>query len=189
MSNGTILLNKHLAAGLLMALSLALPRTSYAQDAILGEVRLFAVIYCPDRWMDADGRTLQIANNPALYSLLGTRFGGDGRQTFGLPDLRGRVAIGAGYTPGLSQYEMGQTGGSESVTLTIEEMPAHSHSIRASTKTGTSSASVAAGADGEVEVLTEPVQSTGMSQPHENMPPYQVLRYCICMDGEYPRRP
>lgn len=148
---------------------------------------MFAVIYCPSKWMEADGRTLPIETNQALYSLLGTSFGGDGKETFRLPDLRGRVAIGAGGAPRLSPYQLGQVGGSESVTLTIEEMPTYSHGISASEKAGTGTDNVAGGTDGDVEVLTEPVQAAGMA--HENRPPYQVLRYCICTDGEYPRHP
>jgi len=188
MLNGTVSLNRHLVA-LLAACSLAASPTLHAQDGILGEVRLFAVVYCPDRWMEADGRTLPIETNQALYTLLRTQYGGNGYETFALPDLRGRVAIGAGNAPGLSRYQVGQTGGSESVALAVEEMPAHSHGINATAKAGTSSTSVAAGADVEVEVLTEPVQAAGTSRPHENRSPYQVLRYCICTDGEYPPRP
>jgi microcystin-dependent protein len=189
MLNGTISLNKRLIAGMIAACSLSAPATLHAQDGILGEVRLFAVIYCPGNWLETDGRTLQIADNPALFSLLSNRFGGDGKETFRLPDLRGRVAIGAGHAPGLSRYEMGQSGGTESVALEVQEMPAHSHAVSASAKAGTSPASLVTGAEGEAEVITEAVHAAGMSQPHENRPPYQVVRYCICVRGSYPQRP
>ncbi|MDQ6777385.1 MAG: tail fiber protein, partial [Actinomycetota bacterium] len=101
-------------------------------EPFLGEVRTFGFNFAPRGWAFCNGQLLPISQNTALFSLLGTQYGGDGIQTFALPDLRGRVGIHQGSGPGLSPYAIGQTGGTETVTLTSNEMPAHNHSVNAS---------------------------------------------------------
>ena len=101
---------------------------------LIGEVQMFAGNYAPDGWAFCDGSILNIADNTALYSLLGDAFGGDGRTTFGLPDLRGRIAIGAGHQPGGADYARGQKAGSERVTLDVAQMPLHLHNVQSELK-------------------------------------------------------
>ena len=176
-------------AGVFVFLSLLVSTAASAQAPFIGEIRMFSGNYCPKGWMEADGRELKISNHQALYSLLSNYYGGDGRVNFRLPDLRGRVAMGLGQGPGLSHYTLGETGGRENVTLSTQEMPSHSHGVSATKEAGSNNASVAAGAEGKGEVLEQPVQSAGMSMPHENRPPYLVVRYCVNTDGMYPSRP
>ena len=133
-------------------------------DPYLGEIGLFAGYYTPRNWELCDGQLLQISQNTALFSLLGTTYGGDGQTTFGLPDLRGRAAIHAGTGPGLSNRRLGQKGGAEQVTLTQAQMPSHNHTLSLGGATG----------------------NTGGSQPHENMQPYQVVNYVIALHGLFP---
>ena len=101
-------------------------------DPFVGQVEIVAFNFAPKGWATCDGQLLSIAQNTALFSLLGTQYGGDGRTTFALPDLRGRMAIGFGQGPGLQNYEIGQAGGEEQVTLTLSEIPAHTHQAMAS---------------------------------------------------------
>ena len=178
-----------LLAGILGLLPVLASPAASAQEPFIGEVRLFAATYCPQGWMEADGSQLSIWQYQTLYSLLGTRYGGDGRENFRLPDLRGRVAIGRGQSPGGYYYEQGATGGSETVTLSVQEMPAHSHGISATPEVGTSTSSVATGGEASGGVLSQPVQSAGQSTPHENRSPFLVLRYCVAIVGTYPMRP
>lgn len=174
----------------IMALALLLlPISVPAQDDMLGEIRIFAGTFCPRGWMDTDGSLLPIKKFPSLYSLLRNNFGGDGNTTFALPDLRGRVAVGAGTGPGLSPYTLGQSGGSEQVTLGINEMPDHAHSVSISENVGDGSSSLASGAKGDHVGQSNAVLPSGKSQPHENRPPFLVVRYCICVDGRFPERP
>src|SRR3954468_23228168 len=98
-------------------------------EPFLGEIRMFGGNFAPRGWAFCNGQILSIAQNTALFSLLGTTYGGNGQTTFGLPDLRGRVAVSAGQGPGLSNYSLGELAGSESVTLTSANMPAHNHSV------------------------------------------------------------
>ncbi|MDE2463523.1 MAG: tail fiber protein, partial [Alphaproteobacteria bacterium] len=100
-------------------------------EPFLGEIRIFAGNYAPEGWHFCDGSLLSVSNNDALFALLGTTYGGDGASTFGLPDLRGRVALSMGQGPGLQNYTAGQKAGSEMVTLTIPNIPAHSHTLNA----------------------------------------------------------
>ncbi len=119
------------------ALALALACTTYSAPAKAGDnpyiadVMVVAFNFCPRSWAKADGQLLPISQNTALFSLLGTTYGGDGRTTFGLPNLQGRYIVGTGQGPGLPFYQWGQTGGVESVTMTVSEMPSHSHAITA----------------------------------------------------------
>jgi microcystin-dependent protein len=109
------------------AMSLSSPVGACGTSPYLGEICTFASNYCPANYLPADGRTLQISQNTALFSLLGTTYGGNGTTTFALPDLRGRSPVGTGQGSGLSTIDVGQTGGSEEVTLSTDQMPSHSH--------------------------------------------------------------
>ncbi|GAB3588208.1 tail fiber protein [Hymenobacter daeguensis] len=152
---------------------------------------------------------MSISQNAALFSLLGTQYGGDGRSTFGLPDLRGRAALGVGQGPGLSTYTQGEQTGTESVTLQGPEMPAHIHavtgSVAASSAVGTATvpangylASAASpqysenpggGAAMADDLVSGQTNTVGSSQPHENRMPFLVLNYCIALQGVFPQRP
>ncbi|MBE7325815.1 phage tail protein [Nocardioides sp. Y6] len=165
-------------------------------DPFVGEVALFGFDYAPQGWASCDGQLLPIRQNPALYSILGTNFGGDGRITFGLPNLNGRAALGAGSGPGLSSYQVGEFGGQDSVALTQSEMPVHTHATMASSGAATTGAPVnAVPAAGNVTLrtggeatLTEVLEMAGGGQPHSNMQPSLVMRYCIALAGIYPPR-
>lgn len=147
-----------------------------------------------------NGQLLSIAQNTALFSLLGTQYGGDGQSTFALPDLRGRFPLGAGQGPGLSPRTQGETGGAEQYTLTVAQLPAHTHPLAASKTeaTVTSPAGVLLGAKARVPLYATPgnfttmstlsIGSTGGTQPHPAMPPYVVLNFIIALQGIYPAR-
>lgn len=172
-------------------------------DSFIAEIRIFGCNFAPKNWAQCNGQLLSIAQNTALFSLLGTTYGGNGTQTFGLPNLQGRAALSQGQGPGLSPYQLGQTGGQSTVTLIASQMPAHTHSFAASASNGNSSSPsgnllAVPSADRDVEVYTNnntPVQmsttmlaATGGSQPHNNMMPYLAINFCICMFGIYPSR-
>lgn len=161
----------------------------------VGEIRLFAGNYAPLGWAFCDGSLLPIAENVALFELVGTTYGGDGQETFGLPDLRGRVPVHQG-----SGFAVGQAGGSETVSLTTTDMPAHGHPLL-----GTSANATAASPNGTVlatlaEVTTfaygtdlplstldpRSVGSTGLGQPHENVQPFLCLSYIVSISGIFP---
>jgi microcystin-dependent protein len=170
-------------------------------DPFLGEIRLFPYNFAPVGWSPCDGRLLSIAENSALFSLLGTTYGGDGRVTFALPDLRGRVAVSSGQGPGLSDRALGSAGGEESVTLTTDGLPAHSHAVIANGTKGASAspagkvpghasgATVYADVSDGAQLKHTAIAATGGSQPHDNLQPYLALTYCISTDGIYPTRP
>ncbi|MDQ3927758.1 MAG: tail fiber protein [Chloroflexota bacterium] len=166
----------------------------------MGEIALFPYNFAPLGWALCNGQLLSISTNTALFSLLGTTYGGNGQTTFALPDLRGRVPMSSGQGPGLSNYQLGQTGGSESVTLIQSQMPAHTHSVSAATGAGTS-----ASPDGKVwaassardnlyavtpntTMAAQAVGAAGGNQPHDNTQPYLTLNYCIALEGIYPSR-
>jgi len=175
----------------------------------LGDIEAFAFNYAPNGWALCAGQSLPIAQNTALFSLLGTNFGGDGIRTFALPDLRGRIANGSGQGGGLSPYNLGQTAGEETHTLTLAQMQAggHSHTI-AAVNNGTigganvPSAAVTLGSSYADEAGTPAVNiyssaaptvamgslgATG-GQPHENRMPFLGLNYCIALQGIFPSR-
>jgi len=136
-------------------------------EPFIGEVSMFAGDFAPRGWALCDGQLLQISQNTALFSLVGTTYGGDGRTTVGLPELRGRVAIHEGQGPGLSNYRLGQKGGVENVSLSLSQLPSHDHSLPPTTlRTG----------------------NTGGGGAHTNVQPYQVLNYIISLYGVYPSR-
>lgn len=174
-----------------------------SSDQFLGEIRAFPFNFPPTGWALCDGQLLPLAQNTALFSLLGTYYGGDGRSTFALPDLRGSVAIASARGPGLSERWLGESGGVDSVTLLTSEMPPHSHQLAASGEPATSrsprasdvlAASVegnlyAPSSSGSVAHDAGMLAPAGSSQPHTNLMPYLTMHYCIALQGIFPQRP
>jgi microcystin-dependent protein len=168
-------------------------------EPFVGEIRLFGFNFAPLGWAFCDGRLLPISQNSALFSLLGTTYGGDGRSTFALPDLRGRVPVSMGTGPGLSPYEIGELGGAENVTLTTNAVPAHNHNIQASdgpaseAKPGggflarTNASAYAPTTDGTT-LSANAISTSGGGQPHTNLQPYLVVNFCIALQGIFPSR-
>ncbi len=163
----------------------------------IGEIRMFGGNFAPAGWAFCDGSLLSIAENDALFNLIGTTYGGDGQNTFALPDLRGRAPLHAGQGPGLSNYTLGQAGGTESVTLTPNQLPAHSHLAQGQTAAGSqTSPSNGVWAASTLNQFsantpTQPfaanaVGMSGGSQPHDNMMPYATINYIISLFGIYP---
>lgn len=168
-------------------------------DQYLGEIRLFAGNYAPEGWAMCSGQSIPINQNNALFSLLGTTYGGDGQTSFNLPDLRGRVPIHMGTSSFGTAFAAGQTGGTETVTLSEAEMPAHNHQIKASQLPGTSSSPsnnyfaqsnmnqyTRLGPNNSMDPQT--VSGVGANQLHNNMMPYFTLTYIIALQGNYPSR-
>jgi microcystin-dependent protein len=118
---------------LVVAILLAVPSLAVAQEPLLGEIKWVPYNFTPRGWADCNGQLLAISQNTALFSLLGTTFGGDGRTTFALPDMRGRVSVHVGQGPGLSSRDLGEVGGEETHTLTVAEIPSHDHSVSSHT--------------------------------------------------------
>jgi microcystin-dependent protein len=169
-------------------------------DVYIGEIMWVPYAFCPRGSAEASGQLLSIASNTALFSLIGTTYGGDGRTTFALPDLRGRVPVHLGNGPGLSSYSLGETGGQEQVTLTTNQMPTHHHELNASEDAvDTDPAGSVLGSPKNKKIYDAPnmasttlassaMSDVGGSQPHENRPPYLTLRACIATVGIYPSR-
>ena len=163
----------------------------------VGEIRMFGGNFAPAGWMFCAGQLLSIADNDTLFNLIGTTYGGDGQTTFALPDLRGRVPIHQGQGPGLSNYVLAQTGGVESVTLTVNQIPIHTHTPNAS-NTGASDnpannfwANSTTGkpysaAPPAIQMNPSTISSTGGSQPHDNMIPFLCVSYIISLFGIFP---
>jgi microcystin-dependent protein len=162
-----------------------------------GEIRLFAGNFAPAGWMFCDGTVLAISENTTLFQLIGTTYGGDGQQTFALPDLRGRVPIHMGQGAGGSNYVIGQKAGSETVTLTVVQIPAHAHVPNANSNHGTATtptgnvwagsadfSQYAAGSTGNMAAGA--VNLTGGSQPHDNRLPYLSINFIISLFGIFP---
>ena len=162
----------------------------------VGEIRMFGGNFAPVGWRFCDGSVLPIAENDVLFQLIGTTYGGDGEETFALPDLRGRVPIHMGTGAGTT-YTIGETGGVETVTLTSNQIPVHNHALMASTDTANLS-SPANAVTGEAAtklyripssttvMAASTVANAGGSQPHENMQPYLVVNYIISLFGVFP---
>lgn len=168
-------------------------------DPFVGEVMMFAGNFAPQGWADCNGQLLPISQNDALFSLIGTTYGGDGIQTFALPDLRGRTPVHAGSGPGMSTRTLGETGGSESVTLSAAQMPSHTHTLRAAAaaSTGTPGSTVALAQTSGAKVYRAPsnpatmgngLASAGGGQPHDNRQPYLGVRFIMALEGIYPSR-
>jgi len=171
-----------------------------AQEPFIGEIRFVGFNFAPTGWLPCDGRLLPIVQYQALFSLLGTYYGGDGRTTFGIPDMRGRVAVGAGQGVALTNRTNGDNGGQETVTLTIPQMPKHTHNLKAYSGTANSSAPTAnipanspSGAvysnqTPDTTLRSSVVTTTGNNQPHENMQPYMTMTCIIALEGIFPSR-
>jgi microcystin-dependent protein len=173
----------------------------------LGEVRVFGFNFPPTGWAECDGQLLSIAQNTALFSILGTNYGGDGRSTFGLPNFQGAGAVSQGQARGGSAYQVGESSGSPSVTLLQTEMPAHTHTMFAETGRGVEAATapIAGGSittskpgdayvpDSGNNVATTPMNpqelgAAGGNQAHNNVMPFLTLNFCIAMTGVFPPR-
>lgn len=179
-------------------------------EPFLGEIRLLAFNFAPRGWADCNGQLLPIAQNTALFSLLGTIYGGDGRTTFALPDLRGRAAIHTGTGPGLSPRTQGSRSGQEVVTLGVSNLPAHNHLATSTANVvavagntndavgnfwaddaGVSSATYHTGpanATMNAGAVQTTIGNSGGGAPHDNMQPFLTLRYCIAITGLFPSR-
>ena len=172
-------------------------------DPFVAEIRIFPFDFAPLGWAFCDGQLLPISQNTALFSLLGTTYGGDGKSTFALPDLQGQAPMHPGQGPGLSLHDLGEVGGSETVTLLESEIPSHAHALRANTdfsdvQTPSSVRSIARSQNanaykppsGQPEVIMAPsaLAATGGGQPHNNMQPYLTLSFCIALQGVFPPR-
>jgi microcystin-dependent protein len=163
-------------------------------EPFIGEIYLFAGNFAPRGYALCQGQLLPIAQNTALFSILGTTYGGNGVTTFALPDLRGRAPIGVGQGPGLSTIDLGQVGGQESVTLTVNQLAPHSHPSGATNGAATStrpSGRVDAGGGAyadTADALKQVDPPVGGGAPHGNMQPYLGLNYCIAMEGIFPSR-
>jgi microcystin-dependent protein len=171
-------------------------------DPFVAEIRIFAGNFAPVRWATCNGQLMSISQNTALFSLLGTSFGGDGRSTFGLPNMAGSAPLAAGNGNGLSQYLLGEQGGSSGVTLLQSEMPTHNHSLMAvgqAPNSATAQGNELAHSSSNMKAYLPPgtptpmavqaISSTGGSQPHNNLQPYLALTFIIALVGVYPQRP
>ncbi len=169
-------------------------------DPFLAQIVMFGGNFAPRGWALCDGQLLPISQNQALFSLLGTTYGGDGRTTFALPDLRGRVAIHPGQGPGLSTRKLGQKGGAESEMLTVNQMPNHNHQIHAANTAGdntdptTARAFGTAGNDLYIDsaqsavMQANIVSSNGGGLPHNNVQPFGCVNFIIALQGTFPSR-
>lgn len=171
-------------------------------DPFVAEIRIFPFNFAPKGWAWCDGQLLPLSQNTALFSLIGTTYGGNGKDNFALPDIQGRAPMHPGQGPGLSLRDLGEAGGSESVALLQSEMPAHNHAIGVSPDIAdlhrpTETRVPARSQPGfvytdQVAPLTsmapEALSSTGGSQPHNNMQPYLTFYFCIALQGVFPPR-
>ena len=166
-------------------------------DPYIGEIRIFPFDFPPVGWASCDGKLLPPSQNPALFSLLGTTYGGDGEETFALPDLRGRAAMHAGQGQGLSLRDLGEMGGTETVTLMVSEIPPHTHTLRASLEPGdnrlpgpgvalsfsTGGSAYAGGSPTLSSMAPQALPPAGGGLPHNNMQPSLALNFCIATQG------
>ena len=169
-------------------------------DPFVAEIRIFPFTFAPKGWAFCNGQLLPLSQNTALFSLLGTTYGGNGKSNFALPDLEGRAPMHPGQGPGLSLHDLGETGGSETVTLLESEIPAHVHAVTASGRTAISRTPpgqlYASGAG--IQIYAVPGALTqlnpsilapaGGDAPHNNMQPYLTLNFCIALQGVFPPR-
>ena len=184
------------------ALGLTAPQKAMAQDQFVGQLGVFGNNFCPRGWAEANGQLLPIAQNTALFSLLGTFYGGDGRTTFGVPNLQGRLATHEGNGPGLDARQIGQVGGTATTTMTAANLPSHSHSVLASdevaNKKGPGLDFLAKSDDNADRIYysgapnkdMDPnmLSNTGSGQSAETISPYIVMTWCVALQGTYPSR-
>jgi len=175
-------------------------------EPFIAEIRAFGFNFSPYGWAYCNGQLMPISQYTALFSLIGTTFGGDGVSTFGLPNLKGRAPMHWGNGAGLSSYVWGQPSGTDSVTLTQSQMPQHNHAIQvaegaggAGENTGTPDPTTwlgnsahtyldTPGAIPNTQMSPKAISATGGNQPHNNMQPYLTVNFCIALDGIYPSR-
>ena len=169
-------------------------------DPFVAEIRIFPFNFAPKGWAFCDGQILPLSQNTALFSLLGTTYGGDGKSNFALPDLQGNAPMHPGQGPGLSLHDLGETGGSETVSLLESEVPSHPHALVASLSDGLATqpagSQFAQGVGVNVWSTSSPTTTladsalapSGGHQPHNNMQPYLTLNFCIALQGVYPPR-
>jgi microcystin-dependent protein len=170
-------------------------------DPFVAEIRIFPFNFAPKGWAFCDGQILPLSQNTALFSLLGTTYGGDGKSNFALPNMQGNAPMHPGQGPGLSLHDLGETGGSETVSLLESEIPSHSHNLRADvvdladTNVPSPAASLALSSGGTLYQGTANTQMDGQmlapaggDQPHNNMQPYLTFYFCIALQGVYPPR-
>jgi microcystin-dependent protein len=171
-------------------------------DPFVAEIRIFPFNFAPKGWAWCDGQLMPLSQNTALFSLLGTTYGGDGKSNFALPDLQGRAPMHPGQGPGLSLHDLGETGGSETVTLLESEIPAHSHAMTAQTVDAAditnvgNSAAYSRSPDGTLyqnasdgsSLGVEALPVAGGDLPHNNLQPYLTFYFCIALQGVYPPR-
>ncbi len=173
-------------------------------EPFIAEIRIFAGNFAPRGWAFCDGQLLPISNNTALFSLIGTIYGGDGRTTTALPNLQGRAPMHPGRGPGLTSRRLGEKVGVETVTLSEAQIPSHGHTVRGTTTAGgadapTNTSSIATPSVRDklyhtdtsanlVDMASEAVSTTGGSQPHENMQPFLAMHFIIALVGLYPSR-
>ena len=176
------------------------PTKAYASEPFIGQIMMFGGNFCPRGWAGADGQLLAIASHQALFSILGTTYGGDGRTSFGLPDLRGRAPIHEGNGPGLSNFPLGSKGGIEQATLTQNELPNHSHTMNVTKeiadKGGPGNKILAATPNGPTyseassdrTMRSDTISSVGGGQSFSIRNPYQAVTFCIALEGLFPPR-
>ncbi len=174
-------------------------------DQFVGEIRIFAGNFAPNGWAFCDGQLMPISQNTALFSLLGTMYGGNGKTNFALPNLQGNAPLGPGQGPGLSDRIQGEVGGAEVVTLVATEMPSHTHTamsdsgtgdqeiptnnVWSTTKVGRQAANLyASNTSGNVNMSPTALSAAGNGLPHNNLPPYLTLNFIIALQGIYPPR-
>ncbi len=168
-------------------------------DPFIGQTMIFAGNFAPVGWAFCNGQLLSISQNDVLYTLIGTTYGGDGVNTFALPNLQGRIAIHAGQSPGNGTYTLGQTGGTETHTLVVTEMPAHTHPMQAFQGQGdqpnlennylaqsNQDVSIYTNATPDSSLAAPTLSPAGSSQPHDNMQPFLAMNICICTAGLWP---
>jgi microcystin-dependent protein len=172
-------------------------------DPFVAEIRIFPFNFAPKGWAWCDGQLLPLSQNTALFSLLGTTYGGNGKSNFALPDLQGRAPMHPGQGPGLSLHDLGETGGSPTVTLLESEIPAHSHQLRANTldpadtnvpnpaasfALSTGGALYQTQATSGVFLSDQALSPAGGDSPHNNLQPYLTFYFCIALQGVFPPR-
>lgn len=189
-----------LLLGFTGCLATGIGQMAIADTPFVGEIRWVGFNFAPRGWAFCDGQLLAISQNDALFSLLGTIYGGDGRTTFGLPDLRGRAPVHMGSGPGLTPRNIGAKGGQENVTLSSTQLPAHPHTLKASSASasyGTAAGAILASkrrtriyssGTPNADMASNTLTTVGGNQSHNNMPPYRTLNCIIALTGIYPSR-
>lgn len=199
MSNGIVPV---LVCGMLGVMGFMPSPTLAASEPFIGEIMMMGANFCPRGWANTDGQLLPINQNQALFSLLGTMYGGDGRTTFGVPDLRGRVPLHTGSGPGLSPRSQGEKGGNERHALALNEMPPHQHALNASSGQATQDSAtgnllnaqgrkrefVAPGAGALTPLHPTTIGPAGSGSPHNVMQPFLGIKFCIALQGIFPSR-